>query len=192
MCLHGDLSINLVLVMVTVLCLLSASQWAFHGIYKQWTLDILESFFLMNTGILSAITLYPKLSGENQAIATDVSIGTTIVAFSVILFYQVCTHPSIVKVRMKLSVWCRKRRHLHESREPNELEDLMFENDGEQSNSSNSEEVVIQPQAQVQPFRLTIDEYGEPVLVPDEDNEARVQRLTLDQDKECVLVIQNE
>jgi len=188
----GDPSLNLVVVQVTVFCLLSASQWAFHGIYKQWPLDILESFFLMNTGILSAITLYPKLSGENQAIATDVSIGTTIVAFSVILFYQVCTHPSIVKVQMKLSAWCRKRRYRCESREPHELEDLMSETNGEQSNSSNSEEVVIQPQAQVQPFRLTIDEYGEPVLVPDEDNEARVQRLTLDQDKECVLVIQNK
>ena len=64
--------------------------------------------------------------------------------------------------------------------------------DGEQSNSSNSEEVIIQPQAQVKPFRLTFDEDGEPVLVPDEDDEARVQRLTLDQDKECVLVIQNK
>ena len=68
----------------------------------------------------------------------------------------------------------------------------MSETDGEQSNSSNTEEVIIQPQAQVQPFRLTFDEDDEPVLVPDEDNEARVQRLTLDQDKECVLVIQNK
>jgi len=188
----GDPSLNLVVVLVAVLCLLSASQWAFHGIYKQWPLDILESFFLMNTGILSAVTLYLKLSGGNQAIATDISIGTAIVAFSVILFYHVSTHPSIVKVRMKLSACCRKRRHLCESREPNELEDLMSGADSEQSNSSNSKEVVIQPQAQVQPFRLTIDEYGEPVLVPDEDNEARVQRLTLDQDKECVIVVQNK
>ena len=188
----GDPSLNLVVVQVTVFCLLSASQWAFHGIYKQWPLDILESFFLMNTGILSAVTLYLKLSDGNQAIATDVSIGTAIVAFSVILFYQVCTHPSIAKVRMKLSAWCRKRRHLHDSREPHELEDLMSGADSEQSNSSNSEEVIVQPQAQVQPFRLTFDEDGEPVLVPDEDNEERVQRLTLDQDKECVLVIQNK
>jgi len=192
MCLHGDLSINLVLVMVTVLCLLSASQWAFHGIYKQWPLDILESFFLMNTGILSVVTLYLKLSGGNQAIVTDISIGTAIVAFSVTLFYHVSTHPSIVKLRMKLSAWCRKRRYLRGSREPHELEDLMSETDGEQSNSSNTEEVIIQPQAQVQLFRLTFDEDDEPVLVPDEDNEARVQRLTLDQDKECVLVIQNK
>ena len=48
-------------------------------IYKQWALDILESFVLMNTGILSAVTLYLKLSGGNQTIATDVSIGTAIV-----------------------------------------------------------------------------------------------------------------
>jgi len=52
----------------------------------------------MNTGILSAVTLYLKLSGGNQVIATDVSIGTAIV-----LFYHVSTHPSIVKLRMKLS-----------------------------------------------------------------------------------------
>ena len=68
----------------------------------------------------------------------------------------------------------------------------MSETDGEQSNSSNTEEVIIQPQAQVQPFRLTFDEDDEPVLVPDEDNEERVHRLTLDQDKECVLAIQNK
>jgi len=113
-------------------------------------------------------------------------------AFSVIKFYHVSIHPSIVKLRMKLSAWCRKRRHLHDSREPHELENVMSGADGEQSNSSNTEEVTIQPKAQVQPFRLTFDEHGEPVLVPDEDNEARVQRLTLDQDKECVLVIQNK
>jgi len=64
--------------------------------------------------------------------------------------------------------------------------------DSEQSNISNSEEVIVQPQAQVQPFRLTFDEDGEPVLVPDKDNQERVQRLILDQDKECVLVIQNK
>jgi len=93
---------------------------------------------------------------------------------------------------MKLSAWCRKRRHLHESREPHELEDLMSGTDSEQSNNSNTEEVTIQPQAQVQPFRLTFDEDGEPVLVRDEENEERVQRLTLDQEQERVLVIENK
>ena len=68
----------------------------------------------------------------------------------------------------------------------------MSGDDGEQSNSSSSEAVTIQPQAQVKPFRLTFDEDDEPVLVPDEENQARVQRLTLDQDNECVLVIQNK
>ena len=63
---------------------------------------------------------------------------------------------------------------------------------GELSNSSNSEEVTVQPQAQVQPFRLTFDEDGEPVLVRDEENEERVQRLTLDQEQERVLVIENK
>jgi len=188
----GDPSLNLVVVQVTVFCLLSASQWAFHGIYKQWPLDILESFFLMNTGILSAVALYLKLSGGNQTIATDVSIGTAIVAFSVILFYHVSTHQSIVKLRMKLSAWYRKTKHLRDGREPHELEDLMSGADGELSNRSNSEEVTIQPQAQVQPFRLTFDEDGEPVLVRDEENEERVQRLTLDQEQERVLVIENK
>jgi len=44
----------------------------------------------------------------------------------------------------------------------------------------------------VQPFKLTFNEDGEPVLVPAEENEERVQRLTLDQDRECVLVIENK
>ena len=78
------------------------------------------------------------------------------------------------------------------SREPHKLENLMSGVDGEQSNSSNSEEVTIQPQAQVQPFKLTFNKDGEPVLVPAEENEERVQRLTLDQDRECVLVIENK
>ena len=96
----GDSELILVLTLVTVLCLLSASQWVFHGIYRyqQWPLDILESFFLTNTGVLSAVRLYLKLSGGNQAIATDISIGTVMVASSVILFYRVPTHSSIVKL----------------------------------------------------------------------------------------------
>lgn len=41
-------------------------------------------------------------------------------------------------------------------------------------------------------MRLTFNENNEFILVPDEEHEARVQRLTLDEEKECVLVIQDQ
>lgn len=80
-------------------------------------------------------------------------------------------------------------KQLRNSNRQHELDSLMT---GTSCEDSDAEEVIVKPQAQVQPMRLTFNENNEFILVPDEEHEARVQRLTFDEEKECVLVIQDQ
>lgn len=145
----GDPALNLVLVLVVVLCLL-ASKWGFHGIYKQWPLDILEAFFLINTGVLSAITLYFKFTSGNQTIATNVSIATALLVFAVIFVYHIYMDTSVVKLQSHASNWFKKMKQLRNSNRQHELDSLMT---GTSCEDSDVEEVIVKPQAQVQPNR---------------------------------------
>ena len=62
---------------------------------------------------------------------------------------------------------------------------------GSGSNDSDTEDIRMEPHARVQPMRLTFDTNDEPVLIAVSGDQARVQRQTIDQDEECVLVVQD-
>jgi len=59
-------------------------------------MDILKGFFLVNTGVLSAITLYFKFTSGIQTNATNVSIATALLVFAVIFVYHIYMHISVV------------------------------------------------------------------------------------------------
>ena len=58
------------------------------GIYKKWPLDILESSFHLNLGIVSVATLYTLLTNGNQVAVIYTSTGIAIVTFTAILLYH--------------------------------------------------------------------------------------------------------
>ena len=59
------------------------------GIYKKWPLDILESSFHLNLGIVSVATLYTLLTNGNQVVVIYTSTGIAIATFTAILLYHV-------------------------------------------------------------------------------------------------------
>lgn len=165
----GDPSLNLLLVLAIVLCLL-ALQWAFHGLYKQWPLDILEAFFLVNTGMLSATTLYLKQSGGNQAIATDISVSATITVFIGIIVYHIATHTTTLNLLAKMSACYQttKKHHKNSTTTARQLVNIVDEETCDESDSQ--KDSLAQSCARVQPLRLIFDENNEPVLVANEEN----------------------
>ena len=176
----GNPSLNLLLVLATVLCLL-ALQWAFHGLYKQWPLDILEAFFLVNTSMLPAATLYLRQSSGNQAAATGISVSATITAFIGIIVYHIATHTT-VNLLAKISACYQITKKYHKKRATfaRQPVNIVDEETGDRSDSQEGN--LAQPSARVQPLRLTFDENNEPVLVVNEENQASVQIPTLDED----------
>ena len=86
----GDTNINLFA--ISVVCyLLVALVWQSGGVYKIWLLSALESFFLVNLGVLALVTLYNRLSNGNQYAAMCMSIGSAMVVTFLVLIYHCYT-----------------------------------------------------------------------------------------------------
>ena len=184
----GDPSLNLLLIIVTANCLL-ALEWILRGIYKEWPLDILEASSLLNLSILSAATLYIRSAGGNQVAITSTSTGIALATFVGILIHH--TYNSITTS----TYWRRLVAHLkRHSKTHNtmsrELEPLAT-GTGSSSSDSDSEYPRMEPHARIQPLRLTFDTNNEPILVAASGDHARVQTQTIDQDEECILVVED-
>ena len=184
----GDPSPNLLLVNVTANSLL-ALELIFRGIHKKWPLDILEASYLLNLSILSAATLYIRSAGGNQVAITSTSTGIALATFVGILIYH--TYNSITTSTYWRRLVAHLKRHLKiQNTMSRELEPLATET-GSTSGDSDSEGARMEPHARVQPLRLTFDTNNEPVLVAASGDHARVQRQTIDQDEECILVVED-
>ena len=84
----GDSNVSL-LAIATVMLGLTVMVWLTGKVYKNWYLDALESFFVLNIGILAIATYHTKIVSGNQNILTYVSMGTAFVAFLGILLYHI-------------------------------------------------------------------------------------------------------
>ena len=58
-------------------------------VYKNWYVDILEGLFLLNLGILSVATSHNMMTGSNQQLVADLSGGTSLIFFLLIIAYHV-------------------------------------------------------------------------------------------------------
>lgn len=97
----GDQSINLLAVTTTSFVLLSL-LWQSGGAYKIWAFSLLDCFFLTNLGILSAVTLFDKLSsGASQYVAVYASIASAGVLFLVVILYHCFKRCKIILNRAK-------------------------------------------------------------------------------------------
>ena len=84
----GDSNISL-LAKTTVMLGLTVMVWLTGKVYKSWYLDALESFFVLNIGILAIATYHTKIVSGNQNVVTYISMGTAFVAFLGILLYHI-------------------------------------------------------------------------------------------------------
>ena len=63
----------------------------FHGVYRKWPLDIIESSCILNLGLLAVVTSYIVKDSSNRNIQTaivNVSVGAVFLSFIVVLGYQ--------------------------------------------------------------------------------------------------------
>ena len=87
----GDNDIYLLAVTILTFLLL-ALLWQSGGVYKIWMVSVLDSFFIINLGVLSLLTLYnkkaSKVSDNKQYVTICVSVGSTFAVFCFILLYH--------------------------------------------------------------------------------------------------------
>ena len=98
----SDPSVTLLLVILTVLVLHSWA-WLVGGVYKNWWLEVLESSFILNLGVLVAVTnkmelekarlsVLLKLGGRNQTtayVSLSITFVTTIGIFACHIYLQI-------------------------------------------------------------------------------------------------------
>ena len=145
----GENSLNLLTTAVASL-LIMALAWALHGVYKKRYLNILESFFFLNLGILSAVVCYAEIVDYSTKPATYTSVGITFLILIGILVFH--TYKQVVSSQR----WKRFLAWLAEKKNP-----LMVREPMHQSDSDGEESKTVQLPAFVQS-----DQYREPLLSP--------------------------
>jgi len=90
--------------------LILALALALHGVYKKQYLNILESFFFLNLGILSAVVCYIEIIGYSTNPATYTSVGITfLILIGILLFHTYKQVASSQKWRRFLA-WLQKKK----------------------------------------------------------------------------------
>ena len=68
-----------------------ALVWVFHGVYRKWPLDMIESTSVLNLGLLSVITNYiliHDISPNFQTVIVSISAGIIFTMFIMVTGYQ--------------------------------------------------------------------------------------------------------
>ena len=114
----GDPNVNLLISILACSYLLGLNLWIFRGVYKKWALNVLESSFITNLGILSATTAYVLKSKGNQEAVTYTSVGISLLMFVGILVYH--TYKQVVSSPKwrRLSLWLTEKTNPQRMLEP--------------------------------------------------------------------------
>ena len=86
----GDDNVNILATVILIIFLL-VLLWQSGGVYKVWIVSVLDSFILINLGVLSLFTLYNKftqVSDSAQYVTICVSVGSVFAMFCLILLYH--------------------------------------------------------------------------------------------------------
>ena len=84
----GDPSVNLLAIISTTISILTLPTILGARIYKTWCLSLLETSFILNLAILSAASLYIRVTNDNQNAATLTSVGIAFATFTGIVVYH--------------------------------------------------------------------------------------------------------
>ena len=145
----GDPALNL-LITVLIATLLLTVLLGLHGVYRNWTQDILEASFYVNLTATATVTLYVSQTNPGkQAIFGTISVVIAFVTFMGIVFYHIWKYTS---VKTYFKDRCTKNRRLQHQL-PHDIP----------SNASSEESEGGEP-AELQPLVLEFDQYREPVL----------------------------
>ena len=83
----GDANLNLLLINVVVQAVICL-ELALHGVYKTWSLDILDAVVLLNLGTLSSLTWYVQTDWQSAVTVPLLSVISAI--FAGVLLLHIC------------------------------------------------------------------------------------------------------
>ena len=105
----GEDSLNLLTITIASLLIL-AVVWAFHGVYKKQYLNILESFFFLNLGILSSGVCFAKIIGWSTKPVTFTSVGITFIVLVAILLFHTYKQAASSEKWRRFLAWLAKKK----------------------------------------------------------------------------------
>ena len=88
----GDSSLNLLLIVSSMLGVGTILTRLTNGIYKTWILDLLEASYFLNLGVLAAGMYHVDQAGGNQTVLAYVSVGIAFATFIATAVIQAYTH----------------------------------------------------------------------------------------------------
>ena len=159
--------VDLLVIIISSCHLLLLSVWVFRGVHKKWPLDVLESSFFLNLGILSAATAY--ISEKNhapqvQAGIVYTSVGIAFATFLGILLFHSYRQVTTSNPWKDLTTWFSKKRDPHRKLES------VLPTEGEESDSNEDVRApLLPPPPPLAPY-ARFDQYREPVLGFDDSN----------------------
>ena len=77
----GDSSLNLLVIVSSMLGVSTFLTRLTKGIYEAWILDLLEASYFLNLGVLAAGTYHVDQAGGNQTVLAFVSVGIAFATF---------------------------------------------------------------------------------------------------------------
>ena len=149
----GDPQVNLFAICIAVL-LMMIYCWNVGKVYKNWMLNTLESFFILNLGVFATATLFVKSSQTSvpykQKILVCVMVGSVFVLFCAILLYHL--YQQVMKTSLPLWV----TRHLRKPKKAT----------GTPSNGTGGSEMSPEPPSPQAPTVSTVElsQLREPLL----------------------------
>ena len=149
----GNPALNLAAISVTSTCLAFTPS-----VYKKVWLTVLEYSLLLNLSAVSAATFYcrdPQLSG-NQAVVVYISVGIAFLTFVMILIYH------LYQCTINSRAWKTVSDRVTQRSSDRELVNIA---------GSDEEEEEEPAQAEIRPLMLQFDEYREPVLSYDDQDQ---------------------
>ena len=154
----GDPKINMLAIVITMFGLLTYISFI-GGVYKLWSLNLLENAFILNLGILSAaVSFYQNNTSTIIPSFTCASVGISLVLFVIIVLCHLVLKLSKLQGVHSLRV-CLKRRILSGKG------DEMLAAHASQLNSQDGEIIVTRSVVEME---STVDDLSEPLIVCNE------------------------
>ena len=162
---------NLKLMLTAISCILVlALAWVFRGVYRKWPLDIIESFCILNLGLLAVVTRYiltDSSSQEVQVAVVNISAGTVALLVITVLGCQAYK-------KLTTSTFCHAfALSLALFRRESEREQRLEEPIQYQTDELNPEPVLQEVNNVTEPLLppvIHFDQYREPVLEYEDEN----------------------
>ena len=118
----GNAGVNL-LAITSVTAGLAILAWLRNKVYEQIHNDILESAFILNLCIFAVATYHVNISGGNQALLSNISVGIAFVTFVSIVVYHIYLNlrktpvwkklpkANIAKLCKNVKICCKRKQH---------------------------------------------------------------------------------